>query len=107
MQQRRALISQQAWTESQSNFSTAAKRKKDFVDIILLSKVGQKTEKNDQCNSVLINFVFKTCVLQDEDGQGLTDEEIQAEANTFMFAGTGGEHKWKTHKSHKHSKLTL
>lgn len=34
--------------------------------------------KDGGCNSVL---------LQDEDGQGLTDEEIQAEANTFMFAG--------------------
>ncbi|XP_070850129.1 cytochrome P450 4F3 [Chaetodon trifascialis] len=59
VQKRRALISQQRETET--DFSTAPQRKKDFVDIILLSK--------------------------DEDGQGLTDEEIQAEANTFMFAG--------------------
>ncbi|XP_036947639.1 cytochrome P450 4F3 isoform X1 [Acanthopagrus latus] len=55
VQKRRALISRQGETE------TAPQRKKDFVDIILLTK--------------------------DEDGQGLTDEEIQAEANTFMFAG--------------------
>ncbi|KAM4538140.1 cytochrome P450 4F3 isoform 1-T1 [Fundulus diaphanus] len=58
VQKRRALIDQQRETEPLTNQS---QRKKDFVDIILLSK--------------------------DEDGQGLTDEEIQAEANTFMFAG--------------------
>ncbi|XP_038154841.1 cytochrome P450 4F3 isoform X1 [Cyprinodon tularosa] len=59
VQKRRALIAQQGETETQTN--AAPQKKKDFVDIILLSK--------------------------DEDGQGLTDEEIQAEANTFMFAG--------------------
>nr|QQL94723.1 cytochrome P450 4f3-like protein [Lateolabrax maculatus] len=59
VQKRRALISQPRETET--DFPEAQKRKKDFVDIILLSK--------------------------DEDGQGLTDEEIQAEANTFMLAG--------------------
>ncbi|XP_040888245.1 cytochrome P450 4F3 isoform X2 [Toxotes jaculatrix] len=59
VQKRRALICQQRDTEA--DFPTAPQRKKDFVDIILLSR--------------------------DEDGQGLTDEEIQAEANTFMFAG--------------------
>ncbi|XP_062237024.1 cytochrome P450 4F3 [Platichthys flesus] len=59
VQKRRALISQQGETETDS--TSASQRKKDFVDLILLSK--------------------------DEDGQGLTDEEIQAEANTFMFAG--------------------
>ncbi|XP_068165517.1 cytochrome P450 4F3 [Antennarius striatus] len=55
VEKRRASISRE--TDS----DMAPKRKKDFVDIILLSK--------------------------DEDEQGLTDEEIQAEANTFMFAG--------------------
>ncbi|XP_078100124.1 cytochrome P450 4F3 isoform X2 [Sander vitreus] len=59
VQKRRCLISQHKKTET--DFPTAPQRKKDFVDILLLSK--------------------------DEDGQGLTDEEIQAEANTFMFAG--------------------
>ncbi|XP_039998136.1 cytochrome P450 4F3 isoform X2 [Xiphias gladius] len=57
VQKRRALIKQRRETD----FATAPQRKKDFVDIILLS--------------------------EDEHGQGLTDEEIQAEANTFMFAG--------------------
>uniref|UniRef100_A0A3Q2TJW3 Cytochrome P450, family 4, subfamily F, polypeptide 3 n=1 Tax=Fundulus heteroclitus TaxID=8078 RepID=A0A3Q2TJW3_FUNHE len=61
VQKRRALIDQQRETEALTNQSAGQQRKKDFVDIILLSK--------------------------DEDGQGLTDEEIQAEANTFMFAG--------------------
>uniref|UniRef100_A0A3B5BBI5 Leukotriene-B(4) omega-hydroxylase 2-like n=1 Tax=Stegastes partitus TaxID=144197 RepID=A0A3B5BBI5_9TELE len=58
VQKRRALIDQ---TETQPDRTTAPQRKKDFVDIILLS--------------------------EDEDGRGLSDEEIQAEANTFMFAG--------------------
>uniref|UniRef100_A0A7N9ALA5 aromatase n=1 Tax=Mastacembelus armatus TaxID=205130 RepID=A0A7N9ALA5_9TELE len=57
IQKHRTLISQQI----KSEFTTTPQRKKDFADIILTSK--------------------------DEDGKGLTDEEIQAEANTFMFAG--------------------
>ncbi|XP_077369835.1 cytochrome P450 4F3 isoform X1 [Festucalex cinctus] len=56
VQRRRALLS-----ETLSDSTSTPRRKKDFVDIILLSK--------------------------DEDGRGLTDEEIEAEANTFMFAG--------------------
>ncbi|KAF3857275.1 hypothetical protein F7725_009134 [Dissostichus mawsoni] len=59
VQKRRALISQQKKTGA--HFTAVPQKKKDFVDIILLSK--------------------------DEHGRGLTDEEIQAEANTFMFAG--------------------
>lgn len=36
------------------------------------------------------------CALQDDDGRGLTEEEIQAEANTFMFAGDkNGDHSTK------------
>ncbi|XP_060888951.1 cytochrome P450 4F3 [Labrus mixtus] len=57
VQKRRALISQRRETKTDSS----PQKRKDFVDIILLTK--------------------------DEDGHGLTDEEIQAEANTFMFAG--------------------
>lgn len=57
VQKRRALLNQQ----KKGNFSVAANRRKDFVDLILSA--------------------------EDEDGQGLSDEEIQAEASTFMFAG--------------------
>ncbi|XP_061122567.1 cytochrome P450 4F3 [Syngnathus typhle] len=56
VQKRRALLKQPL-----SGSTSTSQRKKDFVDIILLSK--------------------------DEDGHGLTDEEMEAEANTFMFAG--------------------
>lgn len=42
VQKRRALISQQKNTET--DFSTAPQRKKDFVDIILLAKVGEKNK---------------------------------------------------------------
>lgn len=42
VQKRRALISQQGATETGSTIAT--QRKKDFVDIILLSKVGTKEE---------------------------------------------------------------
>ncbi|XP_028983307.1 cytochrome P450 4F3 [Betta splendens] len=60
VQKRRALISEQQAAPTQPE-SPKPQKRKDFVDIILLSK--------------------------DENGQGLTDEEIQAEADTFMFAG--------------------
>ncbi|XP_074520837.1 cytochrome P450 4F3 [Halichoeres trimaculatus] len=57
VQKRRSLIDQQRDAQTRS----PPPKRKDFVDIILMT--------------------------EDEDGQGLTDEEIQAEANTFMFAG--------------------
>uniref|UniRef100_A0A3Q4HAC9 Leukotriene-B(4) omega-hydroxylase 2-like n=2 Tax=Neolamprologus brichardi TaxID=32507 RepID=A0A3Q4HAC9_NEOBR len=55
VQKRRAIL------KAQCGVAPTSQRRKDFVDILLLTR--------------------------DEDGQGLTDEEIQAEANTFMFAG--------------------
>uniref|UniRef100_A0A3P8PFV5 Cytochrome P450 family 4 subfamily F member 8 n=1 Tax=Astatotilapia calliptera TaxID=8154 RepID=A0A3P8PFV5_ASTCA len=61
VEKRRTLLNQQRETEAQSEIAPTAQKRKDFVDILLLTK--------------------------DEDGQGLTDEEMQAEANTFMFAG--------------------
>ncbi|CAN9498188.1 unnamed protein product [Ophioblennius macclurei] len=59
IQKRRSLIDQK--TETQPGLILKLQKKKDFVDIILLSK--------------------------DEEGKGLSDQEIEAEANTFMFAG--------------------
>lgn len=42
VQKRRALISQQRMTETQTDFNTKSQRRKDFVDIILLTKVEEK-----------------------------------------------------------------
>lgn len=61
VQKRRALLKAQREIVTQCEVAPTSQRRKDFVDILLLTR--------------------------DEDGQGLTDEEIQAEANTFMFAG--------------------
>lgn len=50
---------------------------------------GKREEKNKHNGGQMVYIACckVTVLLQDEDGQGLTDEEIQAEANTFMFAG--------------------
>ncbi|CAL8406961.1 unnamed protein product [Arctogadus glacialis] len=70
VEHRRALIREQSPRESPEDGTardrtagdTAQRQKrKDFIDIILLA--------------------------QDEEGGGLTDKEVEAEANTFMFAG--------------------
>ncbi|XP_059905018.1 cytochrome P450 4F3 [Gadus macrocephalus] len=69
VEHRRALIRKQSHRESLEGTArggtagdTAQRQKrKDFIDIILLA--------------------------QDEEGGGLTDKEVEAETNTFMFAG--------------------
>ncbi len=43
--------------------------------------------ENSLKKRALTDLLCASVPLQDEDGRGLTDEEIQAEANTFMFAG--------------------
>ncbi|XP_036387492.1 cytochrome P450 4F3 [Megalops cyprinoides] len=62
VQRRRRELLQQGEPERHATESGAVKKKvTDFIDILLLSK--------------------------DEEGNGLTDEEIKAEADTFMFEG--------------------
>lgn len=76
VRKRRTLISQQRESEA----SMAPNRRKDFIDVILCA--------------------------EDDDGQGLSDEEILAEANTFMFAGhdtTASAICWTLHNLARHS----
>lgn len=85
VQRRRALISHQGGPGG-----TPPQRRKDFVDIILLAEVGRRRRKC-MCRGVggggATRGTVEVVLLQDEDGRGLTDEEIQSEADTFMFAG--------------------
>ncbi|XP_031416430.1 cytochrome P450 4F3 isoform X2 [Clupea harengus] len=61
VQRRRAELDQQGAPEIQAEEKPGRKKVTDFIDVLLLSK--------------------------DEDGNGLTDEEIKAQADTFMFEG--------------------
>ncbi|KAL4648589.1 leukotriene-B(4) omega-hydroxylase 2-like [Arapaima gigas] len=62
VQKRRATLHQQGQSDQQPREGeTRGKKVTDFIDVLLLSR--------------------------DEDGKGLTDEEIKAEADTFMFEG--------------------
>lgn len=45
VQKRRALISQQREAETQGDFTRKAQRRKDFVDIILLTKVEERKKE--------------------------------------------------------------
>ncbi|XP_076154756.1 cytochrome P450 4F3-like [Alosa pseudoharengus] len=61
VQLRRAELEQQGAPEIQANENAGRKKVTDFIDVLLLSR--------------------------DEDGNGLSDDEIKAEADTFMFEG--------------------
>ncbi|KAK3529154.1 hypothetical protein QTP70_018109 [Hemibagrus guttatus] len=63
IQERRSQFLHQGWTESSTQTSTTGNKRRavDFIELLLLSK--------------------------DENGEGLSNEEIKAQANTFMFAG--------------------
>ena len=65
VQERRAQLLHRGEPESHTDTTGGEEKKKkrvaDFIDLLLLSN--------------------------DEDGHGLTDEEIKAEADTFMFGG--------------------
>ncbi|XP_053496110.1 cytochrome P450 4F3 isoform X2 [Ictalurus furcatus] len=63
VEERRSQFIHQGQTESSTQTSTTGNKRRavDFIEVLLLSK--------------------------DENGEGLTNEEIKAQADTFMFAG--------------------
>ncbi|KAK1794491.1 hypothetical protein P4O66_011360 [Electrophorus voltai] len=93
VQDRRSKLDQQGPPESFTQTAKRGYRKTvDFIDVLLLSRVPDLTSEthsqfiHGQCELKNVKRVTLMSV-KDENGEGLSNEEIKAQADTFMFAG--------------------
>ncbi|XP_074060428.1 cytochrome P450 4F3-like isoform X2 [Macrotis lagotis] len=80
-------------TSQGRHFSRACRLVKDFSNVIIqdrrriLTQQGTKALLRDKGKSKTFDFIDILLLAKDEDGKTLSDKDIQAEADTFMFRG--------------------
>ncbi|XP_020935402.1 cytochrome P450, family 4, subfamily F, polypeptide 55 isoform X4 [Sus scrofa] len=74
-------------------FRKACRLVHDFTDAVIqerrrtLISQGSQDFLRAKAKAKTLDFIDVLLLAKDEDGKGLSDEDIQAEADTFMFAG--------------------
>ncbi|XP_072457306.1 cytochrome P450 4F2-like isoform X2 [Notamacropus eugenii] len=80
-------------TSQGQHFSRACRLVHDFSNAViqdrrqLLAQQGTEVFLRDKGKSKTIDFIDVLLLAKDEDGKALSDKDIQAEADTFMFEG--------------------
>uniref|UniRef100_A0A8D1BD41 Uncharacterized protein n=1 Tax=Sus scrofa TaxID=9823 RepID=A0A8D1BD41_PIG len=76
-------------------FRKACRLVHDFTDAVIqerrrtLISQGSQDFLRAKAKAKTLDFIDVLLLAKDEDGKGLSDEDIRAEADTFMFAGEG------------------
>uniref|UniRef100_A0A8C3YHF1 Uncharacterized protein n=1 Tax=Catagonus wagneri TaxID=51154 RepID=A0A8C3YHF1_9CETA len=92
-------------------FRKACRLVHDFTDAIIqerrrtLPSQGSQDVLRAKAKAKTLDFIDVLLMAKDEDGKGLSDEDIRAEADTFMFAGhdtTASGLSWVLHNLAKH-----
>ncbi|XP_020825033.1 cytochrome P450 4F3-like isoform X2 [Phascolarctos cinereus] len=80
-------------TSQGRHFSRACRLVHDFSNAVIqdqrciLAQQGSEAFLRDKAKSKTIDFIDVLLLAKDEDGKALSDKDIQAEADTFMFGG--------------------
>ncbi|XP_020824985.1 cytochrome P450 4F3-like isoform X1 [Phascolarctos cinereus] len=80
-------------TSQGRHFSRACRLVHDFSNAVvrdrrrILAQQGSEAFLRDKAKSKTVDFIDVLLLAKDEDGKALSDKDIQAEADTFMFGG--------------------